>query len=644
MRENRERNLAAVALICSLVFTMLSLFASTNYANREQPIRLHFLFLGLGVLLWGIGHYLLMRSGSVRELRQLVLLDIGIGVVFSLLAIIGKDQLQEVGREKYLISYGMIIFGCFIAFLICCRQRNLVHINKEDGKRWISERKYIAIVLFACAVIAVIQSDSEPRWDASYLFQYIDDLCLAHIFNLETLSFCDHICMSYTGINEILRVMVGSQQLGMTIGTIVLLLMSIYSVWGIIRLIFKDRKEWEYALLTACYAVSPFILGLAGYNYWDYWMMMLYPVVIYSAMKDRWIFHFFAALTMCFVKEPAVVAYGAYCAGYVIVDYWRHKKVRYIMCQRKYWGMLAVGLIWLYTYKIMPHWNGVGGFALNIYYIWKKSKVLFLLNFNWILVLLNIIAIVWIVKKKDRVSEQVVPILISDFFFVVFSITFQTVNHARYIDTHIVALNLFAILGIAMISSEKIRYGVLMSVIILMTISNYYTLDPITHLVFKQYDVGNTEMVSTEEWEYLSDSMVYNQQYRYFDKALDLAMEDIIDEDAMNCFPVVNGRVWFFEGIYIYAEPDEPQIQYWDQKHRKRVLQENKNCVPFELCNITEETDIRSLLADGVGYYYYIPCAGQDIAEKLSQETEILEEKESSYMGWTVSRIKFMAK
>ena len=121
-------------------------------------------------------------------------------------------------------------------------------------------------------------------------------------------------------------------------------------------------------------------------------------------------------------------------------------------------------------------------------------------------------------------------------------------------------------------------------------------------------------------------------------------MEDIIDEDAMNCFPVVNGRVWFFEGIYIYAEPDEPQIQYWDQKHRKRVLQENKNCVPFELCNITEETDIRSLLADGVGYYYYIPCAGQDIAEKLSQETEILEEKESSYMGWTVSRIKFMAK
>lgn len=53
---------------------------------------------------------------------------------------------------------------------------------------------------------------------------------------------------------------------------------------------------------------------------------------------------------------------------------------------------------------------------------------------------------------------------------------------------------------------------------------------------------------------------------------------------------------------------------------------------------------IESLLADGVGYYYYIPCAGQDIAENLSQEIEILEEKEFSYMGWTVSRIKFMAK
>ena len=141
----------------------------------------------------------------------------------------------------------------------------------------------------------------------------------------------------------------------------------------------KDRKEWEYAFLTLCYAVSPFILGLSGYNYWDYWVVTMYPIVIYSAMKEQWIIHFFVAFLMCFVKEPVIVAYGAYCAGYMLVDYCKHKDLRYIAGQRKYWGMLTIGLIWLYTYKVLPHWNGVGGFEINGHYILKKQKFCFCL-------------------------------------------------------------------------------------------------------------------------------------------------------------------------------------------------------------------------------------------------------------------------
>lgn len=99
---------------------------------------------------------------------------------------------------------------------------------------------------------------------------------------------------------------------------------------------------------------------------------------------------------MCFVKEPVIVAYGAYCAGYMLVDYCKHRGLRYIAGQRKYWGMLTIGLIWLYTYKVLPHWNGVGGFEINGHYILKKAKVLFLLNFNWVLVILSVLAIIQI--------------------------------------------------------------------------------------------------------------------------------------------------------------------------------------------------------------------------------------------------------
>jgi len=65
--------------------------------------------------------------------------------------------------------------------------------------------------------------------------------------------------------------------------------------------------------------------------------------------------------------------------------------------------------------------------------------------------------------------------------------------------------------------------------------------------------------------------------------------------------------------------------------------------VSFELCNLTEETDLKKLLNNETGYYYFVPCAGQSIAEKISQEAEVLEEKEFSYRGWKVNRIKFAA-
>lgn len=641
MKSRRTGYWTAIILIVSLVLMVFSMFASTDYAMRDQSITRHFFLLGLGMLLWLIGQVLVVRNEPLQVMRQMAWIDGGIGLVFILLTIAGKNQLQEVGREKYLISYGMIVLSCLISFIVLCCKKDFWVIKKKAGKKWVSDRKYILGLLIVCAVIAIIQSGSEPRWDGAYLFQYMDELNLANIFNLEALSFCDHISMSYTAINEIIRVIVDSLQLGMTIATIVLFLLSIYSIWGIIHLVLKDRKEWEYAFLTLCYAVSPFILGLSGYNYWDYWVVTMYPIVIYSAMKEQWIIHFFVAFLMCFVKEPVIVAYGAYCAGYMLVDYCKHKDLRYIAGQRKYWGMLTIGLIWLYTYKVLPHWNGVGGFEINGHYILKKAKVLFLLNFNWVLVILSVLAIIQILRKKEKSFEYIVPVLISDIFFIIFSITFETVNHARYIDTHIVALSLFAILGLAMISSEKIRYGLTGAVVIILIISNYGTLDPVTRLVFRKYDIGTTKMISTEDTEFLSDSMVYNQQYRYFDKALNLALGDVIGEDTVNYFPVINGRPWFFDGIYTSAESDKIQTEYWDRKIQKRVLKENPDCTSFEVCSVTNDSAISDLSKGEIGYYYYIPCAGQEIAEKLQKETEIQEEKEFFYRGFKVYRIKF---
>ena len=94
-------------------------------------------------------------------------------------------------------------------------------------------------------------------------------------------------------------------------------------------------------------------------------------------------------------------------------------------------------------------------------------------------------------------------------------------------------------------------------------------------------------------------------------------------EDTVNYFPVINGRPWFFDGIYTSAESDKIQTEYWDRKTQKRVLKENPDCTSFEVCSVTNDSAISDLSKGEIGYYYYIPCAGQEIAEKLQKETEI---------------------
>lgn len=642
---SRKTLLAAGFLLISFGLMTVSIFASTEYAMQDKSIWIHYCCLGMALIFWIAGQVLFLYAEQRTILGQFLIVDAIVASVFFILIVTGRENLKEVGREKYITSYLIIIFGCVIPISISFANKiKLIKYNRRFVKKRILEHKYLLCLLLIVLIISALQSGSEPRWDGTYLFQYMQDIWLASIFNMGSLSFCGHISMAFVALNEILAVVFGNLALGMTIATIFLLLSSICSVYGILKMLLSDRSDLEYTLLTACYAVSPFILGLAGYNYWDNWVITMFPIVIYFAMKQQWVYHFVVAFLLCFVKETAVVAYGAYCMAYLLVDLWKRKNLKQVITSKKYWGMLAIGLTWLIVYVVLPNWNGVGAFAFDGGYVIEKLKVLYILNFNWCLTILGTIALFFIKRKNINIGETLIPILVSDVVFILFSCLFKTVNHARYINTHIIVLNILAILGIGLITNRKIRYAAAGLTLAIMLMSNYRTVDPFSKAVFKQYDIGDTVMISTCVGEYLSDSMVYNQQYRYFDKALNLALREIIDEGALICFPQINGRSWFFEGIYADTQVDEIQTQYWDEKKGKRVLVENNDSIPFSLCNITTQTKIERLLEKRTGYFFYIPCAGTDVANMIRENTEILEEKEFSYRGWKVTRLKFEAR
>lgn len=636
--EKASRYIIAVAFIVSFFFMVKSMVASTEYAMKDYSIIPHFIYLGAAMLAWISGQILLVNKKEKILRKQFFTVDIIIAVIFGLLIMRGKVQLYDMGREKYLYSYGMIIIGCLFPVLYNAVKNNRGKVSRESIPSWLSEHKWILLLEIVVFILAAIQMNSEARWDSAYFLKYLNGRSLPNIFNIGSLSFCGHISMSFTALNEIFAVIVGNAKWGMNVGTILLLLGSVASFYGIIKEILPEKLDFEYTLLTSCWAMSPFVLGLAGLNYWDQWLIMLFPAVVYFALKKQWVYHLILAFLMCFIKETAIIGYAGYCSGILCFDICRKRDIR-CLTKPRYWGMLAVGISWLYVYIVLPNWDGVGGIVFDAEYILEKVKVLYVLNFNWILVLFAIRGMLSVLQKRKDMLEKIIPLLVSDIAFVIFSCLFKTINHARYINTHVVVIYILAVIGIVELK-KNIRYGITIILVCILFISNYRTVDFFTKAVFKTYNVGTTEMVSTCG-EILSDSMVYNQQWRFFDKALDMALKDAVDEEAIICFPQIQMRSWFFEGIYADAEVDEIRMQNWDTKQQKRVLDENDVSILIPVCNIDSKSDMKKILDSREGYFFYLPFAGYDVADMIKSEMDVMEEKEFSYGGWTITRIKF---
>lgn len=642
-RNHRTEIMVVLLLAFSLFLGIMAMFKSTEHILYGIPFRKHFILMMLSMGCWLAAQILVILSRKTNVLNQFIGVDIVLVIMFGTLCTMGWKELEIAEHREFWRSYIVICLASIIPvlFYLCYHKRKETVILWKNYRKWIANHRCILLIEIIALVIAIIQSGSEPRWDGAYVYQYIhDEISISDIFNLSRLSFCGHIDMTYIAMNKILAVLFDNLLIGMTVGTIILLLVSTACMYGVIKYFIKDRSDLEYSIMTVIYVASPYILGLAGYNYWDSWVVLLFPLLIYTSLNKQWITHIVIAFIFCFVKETAIVAYAGYAVGLVLTDWIGNRNIKSVVKAKQYWGMLGVGLSWLYLYVKLPHWDGVGEFTFNGTYILEKLKVMYVLNFNWVLSILGFVAIVALILKKRIINRLTLPILLSDVFFVGFSCLFQTVNHARYIDTHIIVLILLALMGIQFINRRYCRYILSIIIIVLMLISNYITIDPLTKKVFPNYYVGKTDMISTCQGEYLSDSMVYNQQYRYFDRALDEALKNVVDEEHIIFYPVIGDRTWFFMGYY--NKVDEPLVQYWDTEQKKHILYETESSSKFTVCNITSARVAEELLQGQEGYYFYVPCAGENIADELRAQTKILEEQDFTYRNWTVTRIKFV--
>lgn len=645
--------------IATIICTVLSVCFST--VAHFVPFLLigHYLFEILALAAYWNCFIECRRAEHSRLVKETALLNLGICLIGTGLFIRNIPILISQGQAEYLISeLGVVLVALGIVVRdIFCREfyfRNFISELSKRLKEFVLSHKILIMISIILVIISILSGGNQPRWDAAYLFRYLDNCSIYSIFYLPQLSFISHINFSYSALNLIAEVLVGDLWLGMTILNISLFAISGLSMYGIIKMIVPKCSEWTYLLGTIVWLCSPFLLGMVNNNYWDYWMVCLLPILFYLILKEYWVLETVVAFVFCFVKETAVVAYAFICLGILIFEWVQLKgvsikdKCRILSGRKKYWIMLLLGMVWLGIYIIMPNWSGNGGLAFDLTYIKSKLSVFFGMNFNWIFTIVGFAGIITIIVQRESTTSRMkwaLPLLLGDLVFVAFSCLFVTVNHARYIDAHFPILFIFGIFGICMIQYERLRCIVLSALAILMLIQSFYTFDPVTKCLFTNYDVGTTTMISATDGEYLADSMVYNQQFQYFDRALNLALEEVVtDEDARIFFPAIHDKTWCFDG---FAETTEiikdyyVSKEYWDKKKNMRCILPGENRFSIDVYNVAEQGNWEDALEDKTGYYFYVELVGKEMAQNIKKKYNVLEETVWEYGGWIVHRIEF---
>jgi hypothetical protein len=360
-------------------------------------------------------------------------------------------------------------------------------------------------------------------------------------------------------------------------------------------------------------------------------------------LKRQWIFQFVAALFVCFTKEPAIISYGALCLGIVVVDFIQNRKIKEIFIKPQYYMMAVTGLLWLVTYKFLGGWSaGEGGIAIDGSYMLDKSKVLYILNFSWIFV---VFCIAGFLKMQKKSLLWCMPIIISTICFTVFSMIFKTVNHARYTAQVPAVLYIIGIVMIVYLFNESISKCILAVISILLLISSFFTIDPVSKLCFETVNVGDMEMITTST-VVPGDSMIYNKQMLGFEYVLNEAFEYAVSNEYMVILPLYEFPPNLFDGLMQEEESGDygyVAYTYWDEVNKIRTSYENDFTTPFEIYELYQGVATTTLPLEKYKKHCYIYSGllGEDRVAEINARFSDVEYKEFSSKGWTVTVVTF---
>ncbi|MBD5531552.1 MAG: hypothetical protein HDQ98_05015 [Lachnospiraceae bacterium] len=564
--------------------------------------------------------------------------------------------------------YEMLSQLIYLLIAACAEWQLLRHDGSQrkrrDFLRLLNEYKGLFALCVIALFLALDPDMIQFKWDGS---TYYEANSRATLYSISSMALCGHISQTFSMIGLFFGAILGHNLgYGMAAGNVVLYLASIGAAYGIWKTILPGLDEKRYVLGTAVYAFSPYTLGMVDYYNTDFYSMCIFMLVVYYTVRRQWILQVISGLLFSFTKEPAFLIYGMFCVGVLLEEIFFRKagslpeRIRRQFFRMRNYGMLMVAAIWGLTVMRLGVWGAggdYGGFAVDTSYMVDKLKVLFMLNFGWsyvIIILCGVAAACCTKRAAGNRKEWIMPILCGGGVYTLFGCMFKTVNHPRYVSIIPTVLYLLAVYALITLLSNiwqgRLLDGVLLALALLMLVSSFWTIDPVSKLVFQTTQIGTGEMVTTGAL--LGDAAVYNRQMLWLERALGNAMKEGVEAGDQIVFPMIGNANYHFDGLVGVRGMNSVKsgeyvcyTQYWDgDRHRRELLPSERN-KPFRLYEVTNEQALKELVSENGSdqryRYFYLGFAGNEISDAVRAEYSVLEEKEFHYRGWIVYEMIF---
>lgn len=472
----------------------------------------------------------------------------------------------------------------------------------DNCKKTLKDHWQFVIVLLILSILYFVQSyHVHPRWDNNLYYKIIASNGVNSLFDIQTISVATYLRTAFCLPIFALKCMTGDGLVAMMLAAYIVYMIAGVYFYRIVALLYPSINKKTRIMISLIFLVNPFVFGMSTSVNWDYFSMCLILPVYYHYIKKEYTRHLLWTSIFLFTKEVNILVYFGMVLGFLWVDFKNGEKLKDILLGYRYYGMLFLmgqtalvalsGLmiakenVWVIYIISLTYWAicylllevfhkervcsflenntkqfkvlfvvlllviGIvgsyyagnyfpnGSFGWDFSFVIEKLKVLYLMNFNWLLSSLAFVGIVTTWKKKRW--PYIIPLLCGDVIFVSFSILFQTYNHPRYIDIHLTCLCLFSIFAVKNIVTTKITNLICGVIIVCMMGQNYKSFDPVTNAIFPHIKYGEGDIITTSYVEPISDSAVYNVEWTYFDKALNLALEDAVLSGGDNLFPTL---------------------------------------------------------------------------------------------------------